>query len=555
MSIMTVRYGSYTFPYPKVTVREQFVYDTDDRTLVGTKYQISVSGWIVAVETPNTVRAEVMTMRGALSKPWQQLTIWDTTSGEVLYSFDPIAANGETAVDDWSPRPEDLTISEITGMKAARYSWQVDIFKKDCPNLSTPNGILSITKTYSYSIDVSGYATRQISGTLKVRAQNAPADLYRALVTPPLPNRFRRTQQQFSQSPDCRTLTFSVVDMEEYRTLPPLVSDGEATFGVKVADLGARVFYNLQGRFKGPPSTPKTQLFTYLANLISKKFPLSDPSFLFEEASVDEAVYGNEISFHISGSGVAAPATGLSVPNYGVLFKNMLVPPPDSNDQAHLPSPYGDMPGFPHVSPLLGDYDACGTQAGEDNFIPEVVAVDRQDSPVVPEESRDEDGQGGVSEQHKKTPFISYHERVNYLIDYKVVRMDVKDKSPTLLAGGPYLISTSGPSMVITQAGYYVVYAKQASDLPNPPEPIDKFGRLLEAFIQPHSPEPVQDGQWRQYTLHWRYVIDTGSYYHGPTDVTAEIMIPQDPRMASEFAFTAFEAPWLDPGGNEVTTT
>jgi len=550
MSQQAVRYGSFTFPYPRITVREQFVYENDERTLVGTKYQITVSGWIRAVES-STLTNEIYDMRGALSKPWQQLTIWDQTTGQVLYTFDPVAAGGEPATDDWSPRPEDLTISEVTGMRAARYTWQVSIFKKDCPQFSTPSNILSVTKSFSYSIDVSGYATRQVSGTLKVRAQGAPADLYRSYVTPTLPNRFRRTQQQFSQSPDCRTLTFSIVDMEEYRTLPPLLSDGEATFGVRVADLGARVFYTLNGRFKAPPSTPKPQLFTYLANLINAKFPLTDPSFLFEEASVDEAVYGNEISFHISGSGVAAPVPGLNVPNYGALFKKMLVPPPDSNNQSHLPTPYGDLPGYPHVSPLLGDYDACGTEPGEDNFVPEVVAVDRIESPEIPDEIKDDDIEGteGVSDQHRLTPYVAYHERVSYFIDYKVVRMDVKDRAPDKKAGGPYMISTSGSSLVTTQAGYYVCYARQASDLPEPPEPIDKFGRILEAYIQPHTPEPVQDGQWKQYTLHWRYVIDSGSYYHGDYDLSAQIFIPPDPRIGNDFDPTAFEIPWLDDQG------
>lgn len=546
MSRQVITYGSYSFPFPVLTVREQFVFDTDERTLIGTKYQITVSGWIYEAEG-NTLNTAIKTMRGSLAKPWQRFIARDAATGDVIYDFDPVAGGGETATDDWSPRPEDLTISQITGLRAARYSWQFNVFKKDCPGLITPAGILSVTKSYSYSIDVSGYATRQVAGTLKVRAQAAPADLYRAYVTPPLPNRFRRTQQQFAQSPDCLTLTYNIVDMEEYRTLPPLVSDGEATFGVKVADLGARVFYTLQGRFKGPPSTPKTQLFTYLANLISAKFPLADPSFLFEEASVDEAVYGNEISFSVTGSGVGMPSPG-GTPNYGVLFRNMLKAPPDSNNQAHLPSPYGDLPGYPHVSPLLGDYDACGTQPGEDQPLPDVVAVDRQESPALIDEVDVEGGQQGASAQHLLTPYISFHERVNYFIDYKRVRMDQKDKSPSSPANGPYIVQTSGPSMIVTQAGYYVVFARQATDLPNPPEPINKFGTILEAFVQPHSPEPVQDGTWRQYTVHWRYVIDTGVYYHGSYDPTAEIDVPQDPRMAQEFNFTAFDMPWLRQG-------
>jgi hypothetical protein len=543
MSRQVVTYGAYSFPYPKVTVREQFVFDSDERTLIGTKYQISVSGWIYEAEG-TTLRSQIIALRGAAAKPWQDLKIFDAISGEVIYEFNANAYGGETATDDWSPRPEDLTVSEITGMKAARYAWQVDIFKKDCIGLNTPAPILSVTKTFSYSIDVSGYATRQIAGTLRVRAQSAPADLYRAYVTPPLPNRFRRTQQQFSQSPDCLTLTYSIVDVEEYRTLPPLVSDGEATFGVKVADLGARVLYSLQGRFKGPPSTPKVQLFTYLSNLIAAKFPLTDPSFLFEEASVDEAVYGNEIAFSITGSGVALPAAGGTLPNYAALFKNMTVPPPDSNNQAHLPSPYGDLPGYPHVAPLLGDYDACGGLPSEDVAAPDLVTVDRVDSPVVVDLPQDADPQGGVSQQHILTPYVAYHERVNYHLDFKVVRMDVKDTTPTDPAGGPYLVSTAGPSLVAIQSGYFVVYARTATDVPNPPEPILKFGRLLEAFVQPHSPEPVQDGTWRQFTVHWRYVIDANAYYHGAFDVNAEILIPQDPRMAAQFAM-AFDMPWL----------
>lgn len=551
MSTEAVIYGSYSFPYPTVTVREQFVFDTDERTLIGTKYQITVTGWIVATEGA-TIKANVDEMRQALSKPWQKLHIFDTSTATTLYEFHPTVAGGESAVDDWSPRPEDLTISQITGMRAARYSWQVSIFKKDCPGYGTPSPILSIVKTFSYSIDVSGYATRQVSGSLKVRAQAAPADLYRSVVTPPLPNRFRRTQQQFAQSQDCRTLTFAFVDVEEYRTLPPLVSDGEATFGVKVADLGARVFFTLNGRFKAPPSVPKTAMFGYLANLIATKFPLNDPAFLFEEASVDESVYGNEIAFAVMGSSVAAPVPGQVAPNYGALFRNMLKAPPDSNGQAFLPSPYGSLPGYPHVAPLLGDYDACNAVPSEEKTLPNDIVANREDSPLPIQEGGFEDGQEGVSQQHKITPYVAYHERVNYLLDYKIARMDVKDVTPSTPANGPYLIATAGPSMIITQAGYYVCFAKDSHQLPTPPAPIDPSGRLLEAFIQPHNPEPVQDGTWRQYTLHWRYVIDTGVYYHGNYEPENYIAFPADPRLAYAHDPLPFgdDLPWLRPGGN-----
>jgi hypothetical protein len=549
---MQVTYGEYSFPYPTVTVRSQYVYDTDERTLLGTRYQISVSGWITQAEdTIASFRDALVAMRVAVSKHAQRLQIKDST-GVVIYDFDPVATGGAGVVDDWAPKPEDLTISQITGLRAARYSWQVNLMKKECAALGTPNGLLSLTKTYSYSVDVSGYATRQVSGTLKVRKDAAPADLYRSLVTPPLPNRFRRTQQQFAQSPDCRTLTFSVVDVEEYRTLPTLVSDGEATFGVKVADLGARVFFTLQGRFKAPPSTPKSAMFVYLANLISVKFPLNDPAFLFEEASVDDSVYGNEIAFAISGSSVAAPPQGTFTPNYGAMFQRMLIPPPDSNDQAYLPSPYGSLPSFPHVAPLVAPYDACTGEPSESSQAPSDVSISRVDSPNVMIESDYNYGQGGVSQQHLTTPYIAYHERINYLLDYKVVRMDVKDVAPGTAANGPYLVSTAGPSMIITQAGYYVCAARDSHQLPPPPRPIDPSGRLLEAFIQPHNPEPIQDGQWRQYTLHWRYVIDTGVYYHGNYEPENYIAFPEDPRLNYAFDPLPFgdDLPWLRPGGN-----
>lgn len=552
MSISTFTYGSLTLTEHRVSIREDFVYDSDDRTLLGTTYTVTVSG-IISHTSTDTFRVKLLQLREQLAKNAQRLRIYDAEFAVTILDLDPAASGGEAAVHDYGPRVTQFQVSELAGLRSAHFFWQATAFRKDCgPQLQgAVSNVLSIMRTYSYSIDVAGYATRSVAGTLKVTKQGGCADAYRALVTPPCPTRFRRIQQQFSTSPDGRTLTFNVVDQEIYASLPTPIADGEATWAIRIADLGARVFYVLNGRFKGGPSTPKSQLFAQVLALVQSRFPLADPSLIFEEASVDDAVYDNEISFSIVASGVIGSLTN-QTQIFNSVFKGMLTPPPNSNGVTFLPGPYGDLPGSPHIAPLFPLSDACSLAFPAITTSPVSIQASSGEGVSIPAGGgyNDQVVQDGVSAQHLKTPFVEYIEQIGYHFDYKVSRLDRKADAATPIPD-PEFTRSSLPSVIATQVGCMKVMAQSAADLPKPPQPIWLSGVLRESFVMPDCGQPIADGVWKRFTVHWRYVIEWTSYVSAEAKADGFIYVPTDPRLGpSPTAYGSFAGsmPWLNGG-------
>lgn len=552
MSLSTLEYGTLKLTDHKVTIRQDFVYDSDERTQLGTTYTVTVSG-IISRTSTDTFRVYLLQLREQLSKNAQRLRVFDAEFGVTILDLDPAATAGETAVHDYGPRVTQFQISELAGLRSAHFFWQATAFRKDCGSSLNGNvsGILSIQRTYSYSLDVAGYATRAVSGTLKVTKQAGCADRYRAQVEPGCPTRFRRIQRQFSTSPDGRTLTFNIVDQEVYATLPTQIADGEATWAIRIADLGARVFYVLNGRFRGGPTTPKAALFGHLLALIQSRFPMTDPSLIFEEASVDDAVYDNEITFSIVASGVIASA-GSGTQIFNSVFAGMMKPPPASNGISFLPGPYGDLPGTPHIAPLFPLGDACSFEFPAIPSSPVSIQSVQADGVYVNSGGgwAENVSQDNVSAQHLTTPFVEFVERIGYHFDYKVSRMDRKSSS-AVPSPDPEFTRSSLPSVIATQTGYMKVMAKSATDLPACPEPIWPSGVLRESFISPDVGDPVADGIWKRFTVHWRYVIEWKSYVSSQAPGDAFVAFPVEPRIGkgkiSQGSY-AGRMPWLTGG-------
>lgn len=547
MSLSTFHYGSFQLTNTRTTIRQDFVYDSDERTLLGANYTIGISG-IMSENSSDTFRTKLLEMRTNLSKNNQRLRLVDAEATVTIIDLDPDAFAGESSVHDWGPQVRHLSISELAGLRSAHFTWQATAFRKDCGELlqGTVPGILSVMRTYSYSIDVAGYATRSVSGTLKTTRQGAPADQYRSFVDPGLPTRFRRIQQQFSQSPDGRTLTFNIVDQEVYATLPQQIADGEATWAVKIADLGARVFYVLNGRFRGGPSTPKPALFAAILALVQSRFPLADPSLIFEEASVDDAVYDNELTFSVVASGVIGTLTNQGQ-IFNALFNGMLTPPPGSTGISFLAGPYGDLPGQPHIAPLFQRSDPCTVVPYKVESSP--TSIEGQTAPgveIAPSGGNDSVPQDNVSEAHLTTPFVEYHEAIGYHFDYKVSRMDRKDDGGD--EAEPTFTRSSRPSVIATQAGYLKCYAQNAFSVPPPAPPIWPSGIKREAWVRPDVGQPVADGVWKLYTVHWRYVLEWKYYVGANAPGDGFVEWPTEPRLGpggTAQGDMSGKAPWL----------
>lgn len=539
MSTQLVTYGGATLPYSSVQCRQVLVYDTDDRTVLGTQYEFTISGWITAT-TVDTFQTNLITIKEKVFQARQPLVIKDQDESVDLFRYEP-----GTNVHDWGPKTRRFDTVELKGMRSARYSWVVEVFVNECgsfffgpPPLAT--GVLSITRTYTFSVDLIGLVTRSVSGSLKVASTHSPADSFRTYIIPPLPNNFRRIQQQFSQSPDGRTLTYSVVDQEVIYTLPIMVGDGEANWSVRIADHGARVYYNLSGRYRAPVTTPKVQMFQYLLDLINQRFPLNEQTLIFTEAQVTDAVYDNEIRFSISADGpVGKAADGL--PAFESVFRRMSLSPPNSTGESYFVPPYGANAGVGHIAKDPPIHKACqGSESPEDQN-PQLTSELREYSPWTPYNEEDVVENSGISFEHQTTPFVAYHERISYELINNVVMFTPKNPSAVYQT---IRQQTCPSELHIIQAGYFTCYAIKAQDVPRPPSPILTDSTILSANIEPHVPEPVGDGSWNTYTVHWRYV---SRYNHGivaSLPLSDRIMFPIDKRRAEP----EVEPPWNDLG-------
>ena len=55
---------------------------------------------------------------------------------------------------------------------------------------------------------------------------------------------------------------------------------------------------------------------------------------------------------------------------------------------------------------------------------------------------------------------------------------------------------------------------------------------LMRAYVQPDVPEPVGDGSWNKYTVHWRFIMRVNSALGDAKLVSIEPTWPKDPRPA-----------------------
>lgn len=517
----TITYDGMEFTFTKMNVRETLLYDTDDRTLLGTRYEFNIGGYLIGDDGIVEDFADKMRdFRRTVMKPRKEFIVRD--SGSTFFRYDPESEHG------WGPKPQSVYFTEFAAMKAVRFQWSLQVFVRECANvdLTHTSGIIGLTKTYSFSVDIAGLTTRSINGTLKTTSTDGPADKYRFLMIPPLPRNYRRIQQQFSQSSDMRTVTFNIVDQEVIRTLPTNIAEGEATWSVRLGDFGFRVYYTLTGRFRGSRNTPKTQLMGRIAELSDARFPINEPDLIFEDVSVDDAIYDNELSFNIVASGVVG-INRAGNPDLNSVFRRMSLSPPSSDGNAFLAGPYGDVPSSGSRAKEVPIRDFCaGTTPLPDTNIVEVGgAVLREEAPIQPLDFIDTVERGGVSFEHVSTPYVAFHERIAYEYDNNIVVFE-----PEMEGEHPIFQQTSEPGLIITQSGYQAVYSTSGANVPQVPQPRIADATLLHMSVTPQNPEPVTAGGVALYTTHWVYVMRHNSAVLNTTELSERMKYPLDRR-------------------------
>jgi hypothetical protein len=514
MSQSTVTYGGFTFPLNRLRVTESPVFSDDGVTLEGTMYTFSVDGLINA-GTQADFATLLTSMRCQLRMPQQAFSItWAPTSGSpaTYWSF-----GGSDAPDNaWGPHPGDLTLARFSGGLAAIYGWSVSCFRKECYGDSCMlasqlySQVLSINRSYSFSVDANGFTTRTITGRLVCTQQGAPADQYRYVVEPDLPANFKRESRQYSQSEDGRTLNFTIVDVEQLYTLPTPITNGSATYRVSINN-GLLVNLSLFGYYEASKSTPKSTILSCIATLAINKFQLSSQNVLPLSMDLSTDVYKNRIDFNIQ----VQAAGGNSTPDPTAWFSNfqqntqqLVANPPNSNGVAFITGVFGGdanaNSGVIGAVPVV--YDACSMTPTQN---PSSIGTGTSGSTPpggALTESAGPNNNTGVSSDHLNNPYQAYLEKFNYAYDSGIIVLYPKQKG-----SDPIYQQTRNPRMIVTIAGYMKKCVKSTGAPPSAPDPFDELSSqnytLMLSDIEPASAEPVGDGSWNLWTLHWRYVL------------------------------------------------
>ena len=522
-----VTYNGFTFPYATLSESSAVIYAEDRQTHLGTQYIFRVSGCIFAEHASDGNLLTYMdNMRCMLQEPRGEFLVkWGTTPTSPWL---PAELGGTTIFDfkdtddvDFGPKPSEVKFTRFSGGLAALYEWSVAIFVKECWSGSCTlqgrqNQILAITRRYQHTIDADGLTTRTVSGRIIVTAQSVAAtggqaDAFRFMVTPPIPVNFKRTVQSFSQSEDGRELSFEFTDVETIYTLPKPITDGQASWSVRLADTGAMVNYALSGWFSAASSVDKSQILTAISNLALKKFPVNQKGFIFETRELTENIYSqNRIDFNITATS-AGGVTAQGQPDFTVGINTLTVSPPDSTGLAWPIYPDGgdasQSSGLLAPAPIA--WDSCKpSQLSQTSLSARGILATSPSGTPTPPEGPTNAQNDGTSMAHQTAPYVAYSETISYEINNQV-----RIFRPKVMNAQAIAQQTGNPIIYVIQAGYASRLASSAKDGPlaSAPYGINATGTsnsvVLDAYVSPVVAEPIGDGSNNRYTIHWRYVI------------------------------------------------
>lgn len=536
----TITYGSFTFPFCRLSVQTVALYAADGITQEGTRYTFNVSGVVTGTSahdfnnTLTQMKCQLSTPRLAFSVQWN-----DGSTTETYYSFD------NTGSDiDWGPKPGELFLDKFSGGLAAIYRWSLTVTSKDCFGSGTcmaqerPTDVLAIVYEWTHAIDPNGYTTRTVTGQLVVTSDSVKsgvsADHFRYVIVKavPQPKWFKRTAQEYHQSADGRTLSFTIVDAEQQWTLPTPMTSGSATWHVRLGGIlsgqGLQVDYTLSGYFETSAAHGKSEILAAIYNLAAQRFGTVQGVLIPGDRDIRESVYGQRIDFHLSAIGYAGTLPD-GTPDYNVGLNTIGAQPPGSDGQPILLNPYGQTDnlnsGIIAASPQA--YDACNPpETTPTTTIPSGDVTGGDSGGSQPPTGGVTGDNRGVSALQLKNPFVEVAETVSYELDNKI-----KVFYPKVLSAGPVFQQTANPSLRVIQAGYFKQVAKSAADVSAPNPPIfQNRGQVLSAYVSPATPEPIGDGSYNLYTIHWRYVAETKAVVADANLTQNELAFPLDPR-------------------------
>lgn len=266
-SDITVTYGAMTLPSNLLLTGFQTkpIWDRAQRTIIALTHTLSVKFWIntqaigVSSETYAMAGANVPDIRAALMRPADQLILKNTSFGN--YVINPIAGAQAGAMNDliWGPKPDHFSWKPYYKY-GAEIDWTVSFCLDPCGG-NVKGDILEWNYGADWQIDQSGYTTRNLKGSVRIRQTRKSqttrtlqdqADRLREQIKPPLAIGFRRTTHNFGLSEDKCTLNFTIVDVQMPPNVPPegvVIVEASHSVESSFKDMG-RVFSTIHATYE-----------------------------------------------------------------------------------------------------------------------------------------------------------------------------------------------------------------------------------------------------------------------------------------------------------------
>jgi hypothetical protein len=481
MATQTVKYGTTTIEYARVSYSARAVYDESDRAIRYHVVSFNVSGIVHGAGADGSVsttdmRDKVYDGKAALelilSNPRQDFT-WKLNGVSVFVVKNATtAAAGEFTDVAQGPKPRAVAVQQVVGGRSFRVSFQVDcaIALQDAA-ASVPVDTFSFSVAMSY--DKNWNAVRHVNGTIGVRMTGvggtAPLrDIASIFVSgakntggfdpntflPRLPGGWERDGWNYAVSPDGARLQFSCVDRQRWRVLPAGITSGSCV--VQISQSGGTLQKSMSGYFECPASTNKQLILDVIASLIEFRFSNAInpvPGAKAERIvnfSVTNHDFDNRIEFSIATSQASANLSGSGNLSQSVL--NLLTdiqdvtPAIGSANFANIGANEASAPPAAGTSGLIQQVDNPFNNASGGGGDPAmttatnsgITATTGREVPSTPGGalSPGTGSDGGQSLQHLEFPFTTYVDCMQFVLDYQNVILSTATDDLTYVGTG-----------------------------------------------------------------------------------------------------------------------
>lgn len=265
-------------------VQSEAVYDEGDQSVSHNKSTITVVGTL-DINIDGTLSTNINNVRQKLLRPRANLQI--SIGGGDIFNI--------TAPDDLGgPKPRRCEINNIIGSNFCHVVWTVEVNMTECP-LGTPSNVVSHRYMVTHELDEHFYTVRTLRGVIRVRdtLTNNP-DALRSLVTPAIPQGFKRVRAAFAVPMDGLRLEYDITDKEVYKTAPKPCTSAKGTFAHHAPN-GFIWFNRLDFELEGAKTSNRSEMFDVALTILGSRMDFTKE--LLRSATVQEDLYENRLRF------------------------------------------------------------------------------------------------------------------------------------------------------------------------------------------------------------------------------------------------------------------